>query len=162
VGMAAMFKILDATELASIDANPDCVEDLLFPEDAENPFEGQYDIDKSWHAIHYLITGSTEPDGSLAGDAILGGKPVGGDLGYGPARLIAPEQVRKIAEALQDIDLEASYNCVDHSIANNADVYLGFEFSDNERKHLCRFFDVLRDAYSTAAFRDRAVLAYLC
>ena len=161
MGMVAMFKILDDLELASITADPDGVEDLLFPEDVEDPFEGQYDIDKSWHAIHYLITGSTETNGTPAGDAILGGRPVGGDLGYGPARLIEPSQVKQIAEALQDVDLEAAYDDIDHSAANQADVYLGFEFSDNEKRHLCRFFDALRDAYSTAAFRESAVLTYL-
>jgi hypothetical protein len=159
--MVAMFKILGDSELESVISNPDCVEDLLFPEDVDDPFEGQYDIDKSWHAIHYLITGSTEPDGTPVGDAILGGRPVGTDLGYGPARLIEPKHVKRIAGALQGIDLEAAYDSLDRSSANDADVYLGFDFSGDEKEHLRRFFDVVSNAYSNAASSDRAVLLYL-
>ena len=161
MGMVAIFKILHDAELESITNDPDCAEEILFPEDVDDPFEGQYDIDKSWHAIHYLITGSSEPDGTPSGDAILGGRPVGSDLGYGPARLVEPEHAKRIAESLRSINLEVAYENLDRSTANEADVYLGFDFSEDEKKHLARLFDVVRDLYSTAASNDRAILLYL-
>lgn len=71
------------------------------------------DLDKAWHGVHWLLCGSAEPDGSPAGDAILGGEEVGEDLGYGPARLLDPKLVQRIAAALAPLDratLSARYD----------------------------------------------------
>lgn len=59
------------------------------------------DLDKAWHGIHYLLTGSAEPDGTLASKVIFGGEDIGKDQGYGPAQLLMPDEVRAIARLLQ-------------------------------------------------------------
>ncbi|MEO0423016.1 MAG: YfbM family protein [Pseudomonadota bacterium] len=159
--MVAMFKILDEDELEMIKSDADAVEELLFPEDVDDPFEGQHGLDKSWHSLHYLLTGSAEPDGTPAGDAILGGTPVGGDLGYGPARLIDHQQVLRVAAALQEADLAAAYANLDRAAASAAKLYCGFEFSQDEQEYLRGYFDTLLEVYSTAAADGTAVLAYL-
>src|SRR5262245_28760066 len=57
------------------------------------------DIEKTWHAIHFLVVGDAwevraqEP----ATLCILGGEELGDDGGYGPARLHGPAAVAAIA-----------------------------------------------------------------
>jgi hypothetical protein len=50
------------------------------------PFEETLSLEKSWHMIHYLVTGHTD-DSDAPGNALLAGEPLGEDAGYGPARL---------------------------------------------------------------------------
>ena len=61
-------------------------------------------LGKTWHAIHFALTGSR-----LGGDEPLNflvteGTPVGAvDVGYGPARVLTSAQVREVAAALAAI-----------------------------------------------------------
>jgi len=66
------------------------------------------DLDKSWHGIHFLLTGSSE-EGSPPLDFLLeGGRYVGDqDVGYGPARVFTSTQVRAIAAAVRAIGDDA-------------------------------------------------------
>lgn len=50
------------------------------------PFEPMLDLDKSWHALHYCITGHVWAE-AAPGNIILGGQEFGEDIGYGPPRL---------------------------------------------------------------------------
>lgn len=62
-------------------------------------------LNKAWHAIHFVLTGSR-----LGGDEPLNfllseGTAVGQvDVGYGPARVLTSNQVRDIAGALTKIE----------------------------------------------------------
>lgn len=62
--------------------------------------DSEIDLDKAWHAIHYLLTGRVDPDRSVASKVIWGDEDIGPDLGYGPARLLGPAQVRAVAKLL--------------------------------------------------------------
>lgn len=61
----------------------------------------EVDLDKAWHGIHYLLTGSAEPNGTLASKVIMGGTDIGPDQGYGPAQLLMPDEVKAIAQLLE-------------------------------------------------------------
>ena len=63
------------------------------------------DLDKSWHGIHYLLTG-TAWEGTEPIDFIVrGGTEVGQiDVGYGPARVFTSDHVAGIATVLGDLD----------------------------------------------------------
>jgi Domain of unknown function (DUF1877) len=64
-------------------------------------------LDKAWHGVHYLLTGSAESTDGPAGQAVLGGKEAGDDFsGYGPARLFEPPLVAELAAALADPAVE--------------------------------------------------------
>ena len=62
-------------------------------------------LNKAWHAIHFVLTGSR-----LGGDEPLNflvseGTPVGEvDVGYGPARVLTSQQVRSLATALASLE----------------------------------------------------------
>ncbi|WP_168171199.1 YfbM family protein [Rhodanobacter sp. B04] len=63
-------------------------------------------LDKAWHGIHFLLTGTAWEVKGPAGQAILGGREFGEDMGYGPARVLSVAQVKAIAEALAKITPE--------------------------------------------------------
>jgi hypothetical protein len=68
---------------------------------------GELSLDKAWHGVHYVLSGTVEPNGSLLGQAVLGGTETGEDFsGYGPARLFTPAHVAELAEALADPQVE--------------------------------------------------------
>ncbi len=64
-------------------------------------------LEKAWHGIHYLLCGETEAGTSFLSQAVLGGTEFGDDLGYGPARYLAPAKVSLTANELSRADLEA-------------------------------------------------------
>jgi hypothetical protein len=106
VGMELIGRRLSRDELRAVSDAPSKVDALLHgdlhDDDAEMP-DPELDLGKSWHAIHYLLTGTGWEIGEgAAGAAILGGDEIGEDGGYGPARVLDPESVRATAAARRD------------------------------------------------------------
>lgn len=64
------------------------------------------DLDKSWHILHTLISG-TPDQADAPSAALLGGEDVGPDGGYGPARWLTQERVAAFDEALSPLDSDA-------------------------------------------------------
>ena len=59
------------------------------------------DLDKSWHGIHYLLTGKADESGTPLEFLVAGGTLVGDeDAGYGPPRVFTSAETRAIATAL--------------------------------------------------------------
>lgn len=160
MGMEAMLKVLTAAEYAALKEDPNSVGDMLLPEDCKNPFEGQFDLDKCWHELHFLLTGTLEPDGTLLGDAILGGAEIGPDLGYGRARLVSPERVLDIFGALKMVEFTELCYKVDRLSPMICEVYAGSGLR-GDLDYLESPFRVLVDAYRTAACSETALLSYL-
>ena len=74
----------------------------------------QIDIDKAWHGLHYLLTGTAWDGDGPQSFIINGGREIGDvDVGYGPARAFRPEEVKELHHTLKNIslgDLRARYN----------------------------------------------------
>jgi hypothetical protein len=72
------------------------------------------DLDKAWHGIHYLLTGTAWEGEHPRGFLVNGGRGVGSvDVGYGPARVLTAAQTREVLDAvreLSDEDLEARFD----------------------------------------------------
>lgn len=65
------------------------------------PQVGFVDMDKAWHCLHFLLTGSAIGGDPPLGFILTGGHAVGTeDLGRGPARVFLPAQAAEIAAAL--------------------------------------------------------------
>lgn len=71
------------------------------------------DLDKAWHGIHYLLTG-TDYEGEFPLNFLLSGETVGNiDVGYGPARVFMTEDAKVIYETiskLPDEELRRHFN----------------------------------------------------
>ncbi|MEI2776370.1 MAG: DUF1877 family protein [Tetrasphaera sp.] len=109
----------DEAELRQLAEYPDGFAALLESDD-DAP---SVDLDKAWHGIHWLLTGSAEPTGDVLSDAIFGGRQVGDDLGYGPARVLTVDRVAAVAAAMARIDPATFGDDLDPSAAEDAEVY---------------------------------------
>lgn len=162
MGMVLIGRRLSAEELAAVRADPTAVDALLYgdldDDEAEMP-EPELDLDKSWHGIHYLLTGTDWQIGAGAGAAILGGVEIGQDGGYGPPRLLDRATVRAVATELDAIDVETLGARFDPDAMTGAEIYPDI-WADgaDARDYLMSHFIELRRFYQAAAANDQAVL----
>lgn len=121
--------------------------------------ENGLNLEKSWHVLHYLLTGKAEEAPPPLGNAILGGKEIGPDLGYGPARFLEPDQVREVASALSSITSEDLAKRFDLQAMIAANIYPVRDESELPLAQDC--FQHLADYYSEAAAAGNAMLLYV-
>jgi len=149
----------DPADAARILNNPELVDELLESED----HEAILDLDKGWHGIHWLLTGSAEPTAAPESDAIYGGGEVGDDLGYGPPRLLPPEGVRMVAAAIAAIEVESLRARMDPTAMERAQIYPAiWDEVDIFDAYLAPSFAELREFYIAAAAARQAVIQTLC
>lgn len=160
MGMTAYFKILNPSEFKKLCTKPDEFEDILFPDDCDDPFEGQLCLEKEWHGLHYVLCKSPEPDGSALGDAILGGNEIGPDLGYGHGRLINSGRVKEISEALNGVNFRELYDQLDRNNKEIEKLYSSFEFDEIEREYHLELLNRLKDVYSQASENGQEIFTY--
>ncbi|MHC5021256.1 MAG: YfbM family protein [Planctomycetota bacterium] len=86
--------------------------------------DGEWDLDKAWHGIHWLFTGTTW-DGEPPLDLIVrGGTDVGTvDVGYGPARVVSSEEAARAAKALDALSDEELRSRYDGAAMTADDIY---------------------------------------
>lgn len=129
------------------------VEELLHED-----HEQRLDLDKAWHGIHFLLTGSPWETTPGAGESVLGGEPVGPGLGYGPARLLDPDRVRAVAAGLRAVtaeDLRARY---EPGALTEAAIYPQVWDAEDFDAYLLPHFTGLREFYVAAAGQGQSVL----
>jgi hypothetical protein len=120
----------------------------------------RFSLEKEWHGVHYLLCGETEPGETVPSHAVMGGLELGEDegfSGYGPARLVAADEVKKISKALEapNLDAEASGR-FDAGRMNKLKIYPGFRPSDLDA--LMEAIRGLRSFYAEAAEHGRAIV----
>jgi hypothetical protein len=131
------------------------------------PLEGTHEVlslDKAWHGVHYLLSGTAElePSDDVASRAVLGGVEIGDDFsGYGPARAFHSDDVTRLAEALGDsrvaLDAAARY---DAARMNGLQIY-PFGWDDDGREWLLSSLRELRRFYTDGAAHGCGVLTCL-
>jgi Domain of unknown function (DUF1877) len=121
----------------------------------------EVDLDKAWHGISYLLTGSAAPNGTLASKVIWGGEDIGPDQGYGPAQLLAPEEVKAIAQLLEQTSPEMLRERFKPKEMTRAGVYPGVIWErdgDEALKYVLEYYNKLVAFYKRAAQRGQAVI----
>ncbi|MEU4693940.1 YfbM family protein [Actinoplanes sp. NPDC023714] len=165
MGMELIGHRLSGADLQALLDDPSTVEKILYGEldddDAEMP-EPELDLDKSWHAVHFLLTGTAWGIGDdPAGAAVLGGMEIGEDGGYGPPRYLVPDDVRAVSAALDRLGDDTLRARFDPAALDAADIYpAGWSGTDVEGLlvHLAE----LRAFYRAAAGNGEGVLLALC
>jgi hypothetical protein len=121
------------------------------------------DIDKAWHAIHFMLTGQLYGgDGPLA-KAVLGGVPIGDeDVGYGPARGLSAVEVKEVSCALQQLsksDLRAKF---DAEALSEAEIYPEiWDEADEALDYVLDNFFEMQRFYQDAATKDMAAILFV-
>jgi hypothetical protein len=131
------------------------------------PFEPALSLEKSWHMLHYLLTGHL---GTLSapGDLLLTGEEVGDDLGYGPARLHGPVETRNLSRFLETQDLAGLQARVNLREMDQLGVYAmpfgsgsDAEHENELRNEIGFYFPRLRDYVRKASDKGNALLVWV-
>jgi hypothetical protein len=90
-------------------------------------------IDKAWHALHYLFTGTAWAGEPPADFLAVGGTEIGKvDVGYGPARSFTPAQVQSIAAFLNEQREDELRSRIDPAAMQRLDIYPGVWADDTD------------------------------
>lgn len=146
-------------ELDALYHDPAAVPDYLYRTRADEAA----DIDKAWHAIHFMLTGQLYGGEGPLAQAVLGGVPIGDeDVGYGPARGLSAADVKEVASALEVLsksDLRAKFNA---EALSEAEIYpeIWVEGDESLDYVLDNFFELQR-FYQDAAAKDMAAILFI-
>lgn len=168
MSMIAIFRRLPHVDAARLVREPELLADYI---DAEQPPEGfgesaEFDADKAWHAIHFLLTGTAWGGQPPLGFILRGGTQLGeDDIGRGPARAFSAPEVRSIADALEALPSVELAGRFDARALAAADIYPeiwhGAPGVDDPRAFVLEYYDALRSFVIDAAQRGEALLVYL-
>jgi hypothetical protein len=121
----------------------------------------EVDLDKAWHGIHYLLTGSAESNDTLASKVIMGGQDIGPDRGYGPAQLLMPGEVKEIAKLLEQTTIEtlrARYKPKEMTRARIYPEMIWERDGEDALRYVLENYKKLAAFYERAAERGQAVI----
>ena len=120
------------------------------------------DLDKAWHGLHFLLTGTDDGGSEPACFLLSGGEHLGDDDDV-PARLLDADQVRWFAEHLASLSTEELARRFDPDRMTQLRIYPDViwkrpEAEDQPRGFLLGAFADLREFVGAAATRGDAVV----
>lgn len=121
------------------------------------------DVDKAWHGIHFLLTGTSwEGEGPLA-FMLQGGREIEFEMGYGSPHAFFSDEVRQIAAALAELDLEALYDQANPAEFAKEDIYpmIWDEPKEDCIGYLIEYLRELQTFVQKAADSHQALIAAL-
>ena len=162
--MIGNFRALPDEELQALFANPSRVDQLLYESLLGAAANGnELDVDKAWHGLHFLLTGSAWEGSFPLNFIVAGGEEVGDDLGYGPARGLTSAEVRTVDAALQPLAPDELGQRFDAERMTELQIYPdGWSHDpEGEREYLLDFYADLRAFVHRTAEQGNALLVYL-
>lgn len=161
MSMIGNFFAIEEAKAKELMSNPDSIEEFIYSEESPiDESENFLDIDKSWHGIHFILTNNVWEGEPPARDVILGGEAVGEDVGYGPARFLSVEEVKKVNSYLSGINsnyIKEKYN--PEELEKN-EIYPN-GWGDEDYDYLVGYFEDLKKFYEKAASENKMVIQYL-
>ena len=123
------------------------------------------DLHKSWHVLHYLFTGEADA-GRPPADALLGGRELGDDMGYGPSRLHEPAATAAFARFLEPLTVDEVKRRIDLRRMNSLGIYCcSGDDDDGSAGELVddveHYFPQLRSFVAEAASNGNGLLLWL-
>lgn len=176
-------------QLRRLHANPDSINSFLYPDSltpkqpgfferlfgakSQEPITApapiaeadQADLDKSWHAIHFLLTG-TDWEGTFPSCFLVnGGIAIGDiDVGYGPARSFSPAQVNEINAFLQTTTDGELKSRLDFEKMKKLEIYphvWGDDSIEAEWEYIHWGLETLRKFVSETSSKSMGLIVYL-
>lgn len=93
----------------------------------------EYDLDKAWQAVHFLLNGSVYGSGRLA-SLIAGGQPIGTEeVGYTVPRAMTSREVAEFATALSKVSVDELRRRYNGRLMDDCDVYPRIWSRDGEQ-----------------------------
>ncbi len=159
MSMIGNFLQLTPAELEALIASPGDVESFIYPDDLEG--ERGIDVDKAWHAIHFMLTGEQHEGEPPLSDVVLGGIAIGDDVGYGPARYLTASEVSDVADALESLTRDEFGKRYDAAALTANGIYPQIWTGEENLEYVLSWYETLRQYYLDAASRGNAMLQYL-
>lgn len=125
----------------------------------------EVDLEKSWHGLHFLFTGTAWHGDEPANFLVLGGEAIGDvDVGYGPARAFLPDDVTELARFLATLDADELRRRFDPARMTQLKIYPEIwkaEEADETFGYLLEGFDTLREFVVEAREAGDAIVIYI-
>jgi len=123
-------------------------------------------IDKAWHALHFLFTGTAWEGEPPADFLVTGGTQIGKvDVGYGPARSFTPAEVQSIAAFLDEQREDELKSRIDLEAMQTLDIYPSVWSEDTnieeEWEYLVTSFREMKQFIGQAAQANLSMIVYI-
>ena len=120
-------------------------------------------LEKAWHGLHFLLTGSAGESGVPLGFLLEGGQEVGEDDGYGAPRLFQPGEVQQINTALAPISDDELWGRFDPELMEAESIYPGIWDEEEEelRDEYLSYFHELKKVVAQAGEGGMGLLVTL-
>ncbi|MET4728160.1 hypothetical protein ABIE09_001967 [Lysobacter enzymogenes] len=159
MGMTWSATAMDPARAAALLERADSVEAELYEREDAQAATDAY-LDKAWHAIHFVLTGSAWAGDAPWAWAVLGGTPVGEDeAGW---RHLPAEQVREVAQALAALPPAEFARRYDAQALAEAQIYpdvIWLRDGEDARDYVLDYYAQLSGFYAAAAQRGDDVFA---
>jgi hypothetical protein len=124
------------------------------------------ELDKAWHGIHYLLTGTAWAGEPPLNFLVAGGQAAGDiDVGYGPVRLYSSSDVKRIKVALSAISDDELRSRFRPEEMMKLEIYPEIwdrpVDEDNTLGYLMEYLAVLRDHVGAAAAHGLGLAVYV-
>jgi hypothetical protein len=124
------------------------------------------DLDKSWHGIHYLLTGSAEEADQPLSFLVAGGRTIGEiEVGYGPARVFTSAETQAISKALETLtaeELRSRFDPADMTVQNiYPEIWNRSPAEQDTLGYLLEHFAILREGVKNAADNKLGIVVAL-
>jgi hypothetical protein len=121
------------------------------------------DLDKAWHGLHYLLTGTADGGEPPAHFLLLGGREIGTeDVGYGPARVLSAAETRRMEAFLADTSDRELLARFDARRMTALEIYPNiWDDEETSRQYLAENLTIVRRVIAGAVSRARGLLLVL-
>lgn len=116
------------------------------------------ELDKAWHVLHYAFTESAWAGPQPAATLLSGGREVGDDLGYGPARALSPKETQAFAQFLAAQSEASLARKLNVPKMQGLDIYCADEDSEEDLNH---YFPQLKSYVLDAAAKGQGLLIWM-
>jgi hypothetical protein len=165
MSMIGCFKRISARDFGRIQADPDLAAVLLTPEEEPEGFDPftDFDVDKAWHGIHFLLTGSAWEGHPPLNFLVAGGEETGVDTGYGPPRGFSVAEVKEIAKALSSVTVEALRSRYNPQQMQQMEIYPDIWKREGEEglSYLLGYFEDMKNFVIGGAEQGEALVVFL-
>ena len=167
MSMRGTFVAIDADKLDELRDDPDSAIEFMADAIDEGDEERTLDIDKAWHAIHFLLNESAYEGEGTAALVIFGSETIGEAGGDDDApemivRYITPSQVEDVAALLSAISVEELAERYDPDTFEQAEIYPTGVWEEERQEAfdwVAQEYERLVEFYELAAERGDAVLS---
>jgi hypothetical protein len=156
MGMYASYLRGSAAQLEFLIKNPDEAKEYFLEGHCDDPLVGEVDIGRSWHLIHFLLTG-VETGGPYPWSAVIQSTE-SLDAGDFNLSYLRPAEVKEVNAALETVSEEALWSRFDTQRVNEARVYPAGLWDESAKEHVLASFAELKHFYRAASAAGQAVL----